>query len=123
MPSQFLNSWDSRLPQFSWGAVTTNAIGALDVATPGAAGTILTSNGATAKPTFKAPATSSITISGNTGSTTGTSFTFTGGTSGEVFTMAAGTMTASFNFLSLPTTTSVAGTITNGQSKSTAPQY
>jgi len=77
----------------------------------GATGTILTSVNSNSAPTFQAPAASSITIAGNSGSTTGNSFTFTGGTSGEVFTMAAGTMTASFNFLALPTTTSANGQI------------
>lgn len=64
------------------------------------AGNTLTLNGSVA-----------ITIAGDSGSTSGNSFTFTGGTSGAVFTMAAGTMTESFNFLSLPATTSANGQI------------
>ncbi len=85
---------------------------------PSTSGFVLTSNGASLDPTFQAPAASSITIAGDTGSTAGSSFTFTGGTSGAVFAMSAGTMTESFNFLALPTTTS-----TNGQIKINGSRY
>lgn len=50
------------------------------------------------------------TIDGDVGSVTGSTVTFTGGTSGAVFTGVGTIMTESFNYLSLPTTTS-----TNGQ--------
>lgn len=50
------------------------------------------------------------TINGDSGSATGVLITLTGGTSGAFFTASGSTVTASFNYLSLPTTTS-----TNGQ--------
>jgi len=55
--------------------------------------------------------TSSISIAGDSGGAlTGNSFTLTGGSSGAVFAGSGTTLTQSFNYLSLPTTTS-----TNGQ--------
>lgn len=48
------------------------------------------------------------TINGNVGSVAGAAVTLTGGTSGAVFTGAATTMTQSFNYLSLPDSTSSA---------------
>ena len=50
------------------------------------------------------------TIDGDSGSVTGSTVTLTGGTSGAVFTGSGATVTESFNYLSLPATTS-----TNGQ--------
>ena len=51
------------------------------------------------------------TINGDSGSTTGTGIFLTGGTSGAFFTATATTITASFNYLDLPTTTSTDGQI------------
>lgn len=51
------------------------------------------------------------TINGDSGSATGIVITLTGGTSGAVFTGSGSTMTESFNYLALPTTTSVNGLI------------
>ena len=56
----------------------SNAISSI---TPSTSGYVLTSNGATANPTFQALPATSISITGNTGGTlTGNSFTFSGGT-------------------------------------------
>ncbi len=76
----------------------------------GATGQVLT--GVTGSdPVWAAVPSDSITITGNAGTPlTGNSFIFSGGTSGAVFTGSGTTMTESFNFLSLPLTTS-----TNGQ--------
>ena len=52
------------------------------------------------------------TINGDSGSVTGSTVTITGGTSGAVFSGSGSTMTESFNYLSLPTTTSTNGQIT-----------
>lgn len=51
------------------------------------------------------------TISGDSGSVTGSTITITGSTSGAIFTGAGTILTESFNFLSLPATTSVDGQI------------
>lgn len=51
------------------------------------------------------------TIDGDSGSVTGSTVTLTGGSSGAVFTGSSATMTQSFNYLSLPTTTSSVGHI------------
>lgn len=52
----------------------------------GSEGDVLTSNGAGFLPTFQAPATSSVSIDGDSGETlTGNSFTFSGGTTGFTF--------------------------------------
>ena len=77
----------------------------------GTAGQVLTSNGVGVAPTYQAAGGGGITtIDGDSGSVTGSTVTITGGTSGAVFTGAGSTLTESFNFISLPTTTS-----TNGQ--------
>ena len=52
------------------------------------------------------------TINGDSGSATGAAITITGSTSGAVFTASGSTITESFNYLALPTTTSVNGQIT-----------
>jgi hypothetical protein len=91
----------------------TTATGAFQAASTGlsTSGYVLTSNGAAALPSFQAlPSSGITTINGDSGSVTGSTITFTGGTSGAVFTGSGSTMTESFNYLSLPTTTS-----TNGQ--------
>lgn len=90
----------------------TTSTGALQsVASVGTAGQVLTSNGAGAAATFQAAGGGgSVTITGDSGSATGSNITLTGGTSGAVFTGSSTTVTESFNYLSLPVTTS-----TNGQ--------
>lgn len=83
----------------------------LNTTAVGTATQVLTSNGAGVAPTFQAAGGGGITtIDGDSGSVTGSTVTITGGTSGAVFTGAGSTLTESFNFISLPTTTS-----TNGQ--------
>jgi len=52
------------------------------------------------------------TINGDSGSATGTVVTLTGATSGAVFTAATSTITQSFDYLSLPSTTSTNGQVT-----------
>lgn len=64
--------------------------------TTGSSGNVLTSGGPGVAPSYQSPAASSITISGNTGSSTGNSFTFTGGTTGLSFGSSAGTITTTF---------------------------
>ena len=91
----------------------TTSTGALQsIAGVGTSGQVLTSNGAGALPTFQAAGGGGgiNIINGNTGSVTGSTVTITGSTSGLVFTGSSATLTSSFNFISLPTTTS-----TNGQ--------
>ena len=90
----------------------TTATGPLQVASTGlgTAGNVLTSTGASSLPTFQALPAGSVTITGDSGSATGSNITLTGSTSGAVFTGAGSTVTESFNYLALPTTTS-----TNGQ--------
>lgn len=73
---------------------------------------VLTSNGVGVAPTFQAiPAGGIVTINGDSGSVTGSTIAITGGTSGAVFTGSGTTLTESFNYLSLPTTTSTSGQI------------
>ena len=89
----------------------TTATGALQSAATGlsTSGNVLVSNGASTLPSWQsAPGVQ--TINGDSGSVTGTTITITGGTSGAIFTGSSSTLTESFNFLSLPSTTS-----TNGQ--------
>ncbi len=82
------------------------------LANSGTAGYVLTANSG-APPSWQAAASSGITtIDGDSGSVTGSTITITGGTSGAVFTGSSTTLTESFNYLSLPTTSS-----TNGQIK------
>jgi hypothetical protein len=71
----------------------TTATGPIQsIAGVGTAGQILTSNGPSALPTFQPAATSSISITGNTGGTlTGNTFIFTGGSTGLTFAGSAGT--------------------------------
>lgn len=90
------------------------ATGALQVASTGISnsGYVLTSTGSSSLPTFQTPAASSISITGDSGGAlSSSSFTFTGGTSGAVFAGSGSTFTESFNYLSLPTTTSTDGQI------------
>lgn len=93
----------------------TTATGAFQAASTGlsTAGYVLTSNGASALPSFQAPGGSgSITLTGDSGGgLTGSSFTITGGTSGAVFAGSGTTLTQSFNTVNLPTTTSSVGQI------------
>lgn len=92
----------------------TTATGAFQAASTGlsTSGYVLTSNGASALPSFQAlPAGGITTINGNSGSVTGTTITLTGSTSGAVFTGSGSTMTQSFNYLSLPSTTATDGQI------------
>lgn len=86
-----------------------NTLMSLPVGTTGQVLTGVTS----ADPVWAAPASSSITISGDAGSPiSGNSFIFSGGTSGAVFTGdGASTMTESFDYLSLPLTTDTDGQI------------
>ena len=74
----------------------TTTTGALQSASTGltTSGYILTSNGSSALPSFKAPAASSISITGDSGGAlTGNAFTFTGGTTGLTFSGATSTET------------------------------
>ena len=74
----------------------TTATGALQVASTGlsTSGYVLTSNGASALPSFKAAPSGNITITGDSGGgLTGNSFTFTGGTTGLTFTGSGSTET------------------------------
>jgi hypothetical protein len=65
---------------------TTSTAAQQSIASVGTSGQVLTSNGAGALPTFQAAASSSITITGDSGGgLTGTSFTFTGGSTGLTF--------------------------------------
>jgi trimeric autotransporter adhesin len=65
-----------------------------NVVSVGTSGQVLTSNGASALPTFQAAGASSITITGDSGGgLTGNSFTFTGGTTGLTFSGATTTET------------------------------
>lgn len=91
----------------------TTATGALQVASTGLAtsGFVLTSNGSAALPSFKAAAGGITTVNGDSGSITGSTVTLTGGSSGAVFAGSGATMTESFNYLSLPATTSTDGQI------------
>lgn len=69
----------------SAGVVYNNGA-ALTATAAGNSGEVLTSNGSLSAPTFQAPASTSISITGNSGGAlTGTSFTFTGGTTGLSF--------------------------------------
>jgi len=79
----------------------------------GSTGQVFTSNGPGVAPTFQAAASGGITtIDGDSSFVTGSTVTLTGGTSGAVFTgNGTTTMTESFNYLSLPITTSVNGQI------------
>lgn len=70
------NSGDYSPTQYN--VQTGGANGTLNDVSPSTSGFILTSNGVAAQPTFQAPAASSITIAGDTGSHTGSSFTFNG---------------------------------------------
>lgn len=93
----------------------TTATDALQVASTGlsTSGFVLTSTGVSSLPSFQA---ASITITGDVGSATGSNITLTGGSSGAIFTGSGSTVTESFNYLSLPTTTSTDGQILiNGQ--------
>lgn len=77
------------------GTTATNPFQSL--AALGAAGTVLTSAGAGALPSFLAPAASSISITGDTGGAlTGASFTLAGGTTGLSFGGAGSTETLTF---------------------------
>ena len=74
------------------GTTTTNPL--QSIAGVGTAGQLLTSNGAAALPTFQNAASSSISITGDSGGAlTGNSFTFTGGTTGLTFAGAGSTET------------------------------
>lgn len=91
----------------------TTSTGSFQVASSGISnsGYVLTSNGSSALPTWQAAGGGgSVTIAGDSGSVSGSSLTLTGSTSGAVFSGSGTTLTQSFNFLSLPTSTS-----TNGQ--------
>lgn len=94
----------------------TTATGALQVASTGlgTSGNVLTSTGASSLPTFQALPAGGVTITGDSGSASGSTITLTGSTSGAVFTGSGSTVTESFNFLALPGTTSTTGYIRIG---------
>lgn len=71
-------------------------------------GNVLTSNGASALPSFQ---NALLIIQGDTGLVSSSSITLTGGTSGAVFTASGSTITESFNSVSFPATTAVNGQI------------
>ena len=74
------------------GTTTTSPL--QSIASVGTLGQVLTSNGAASLPTFQATATSSISITGNSGGAlVGAAFTFTGGTTGLSFAGAGSTET------------------------------
>ena len=79
----------------------------------GTAGYICVSTGPMMPPDFVDPSLIAgiSTIDGDSGSATGGTITLTGGTSGAIFTASGSTITESFNFLSLPATTSTDGQI------------
>lgn len=95
--------------------ITSNAGVPSLLANSGTPGWVLTAN-AGAPPSWQAGGASGITIAGDSGTTTGNSFTFTGGSSGADYAMVTGTMTTTFNYLAIPNTTnsSPVGTITLG---------
>jgi trimeric autotransporter adhesin len=79
---------------------TTSTGPVQSIASVGTSGQILTSNGAGALPTFQAPAASSISITGNTGTVTGAAFTITTGAANAqgtaLFTGSGSTLTETF---------------------------
>ena len=86
-------------PVTQYDVLVGGASNAITSITPSTAGYVLTSNGTGTNPTFQSPASSSISITGNTGGTqTGDAFTFTGAgsSSGLYFAGAADTFTTSF---------------------------
>jgi hypothetical protein len=94
---------------------TTGTAACQSLPSLGSSGNVLTSNGASALPSWQAAPSTSISITGDTGGAlTGTSFTFTGGTSGLVFAGSGTTFTESFNYLNMLDTTATTGQVKLG---------
>ena len=94
----------------SHGVLLGNTTSAITATAAGTTGQVLTGVTGSA-PTWQAAAGGSVTITGDSGSVSGSSLTLTGSTSGAVFTGSGTTLTESFNYLALPTTTSTNGLV------------